>query len=431
MDEAVDAKGLSPQELALGVLSTIRRLFVRLPGLEAPRPAQRRFSAQSADAFEEETAWCVVEPGYLLEWEPDDPCNFWLSPHEAELPEVCGQQVSLSVHDEEIVVCVTAEETFSLGAHLAGRVALAAREGALAVLVELVDEVAASVQQRLDHEQDLLQEAHDVAVAELLDQGAGKQVDQGAGEQHDDDLVARIRQDEGALEAFNLLVAKYQDTASEFAFAILSRIDLAHAAVQTAFFYLWSERDGVRRICSYDPDKRRSFSTYLFTLVKWRALDLLRRGRCRPVTRPIEDLPDPKDHSVLEEADELRMAEHYLYGLLTALDDPNGQCKCTKFKKTGAPSDRPRLHRKVVAHKRVHQDTAGWNNDNPLDCESWRELDLRPNYAYSYWDCTASAWVLLRRLQTAPRAKDLKQLKKAFPVVWLWFIRGLPPPNGD
>jgi RNA polymerase sigma-70 factor, ECF subfamily len=100
-------------------------------------------------------------------------------------------------------------------------------------------------------------------------------------------LVARARS--GSVDAFNLLVQLYQQTAYNLAFRIVGDADRAADATQDAF---------IRCYRSLDQFRGGIFRAWLLRIVTNCCYDQLRLQQRRPTT-PIDDLVEDEEHSDL------------------------------------------------------------------------------------------------------------------------------------
>ena len=92
-----------------------------------------------------------------------------------------------------------------------------------------------------------------------------------------------------ALDDLDALYEAYHRQALGLAYRVLNDAAEAEEVVQEAFLAIW------RAGASYDP-ARGSVRTWLLTLVRNRAIDVIRARQRRPV-RPLADAPDPIDPS--------------------------------------------------------------------------------------------------------------------------------------
>ena len=92
-----------------------------------------------------------------------------------------------------------------------------------------------------------------------------------------------------ALDDLEALYEAYHRQALGLAYRVLNDAAEAEEVVQEAFLAVW------RAGRSYDP-ARGSVRTWLLTLVRNRAIDVIRTRQRRPV-RPLADVPDPVDPS--------------------------------------------------------------------------------------------------------------------------------------
>ena len=92
-----------------------------------------------------------------------------------------------------------------------------------------------------------------------------------------------------ALDDLDALYEAYHRQALGLAYRVLGDAAEAEEVVQEAFLAVW------RASQSYDPT-RSSVRTWLLTLVRNRAIDVIRARQRRPV-RPLDEAPDPVDPS--------------------------------------------------------------------------------------------------------------------------------------
>lgn len=113
----------------------------------------------------------------------------------------------------------------------------------------------------------------------------------------DEDLMKRIQADD--IGAFETLFDRYSAQAFGLARAMCRSHDDAEEAVQDGFLAVWSSRGG------FDPT-RGTARAWLFTVIRHRTLDLMRRGRCGDRLRDCDDqlahLPAPG--SIAERAEQ-------------------------------------------------------------------------------------------------------------------------------
>ena len=121
-------------------------------------------------------------------------------------------------------------------------------------------------------------------------------------------IVARVA--DGDAEALRLLYERYGTLVYSFAFKITSDAGLAEEAAQDVFVALW------RRAGSYDP-RRAKLSTWLLTVTRNRAIELVRQRQRRPEAHADIELegqaPDPAALVGDEQLEVLRLA--YFGGL--------------------------------------------------------------------------------------------------------------------
>lgn len=99
--------------------------------------------------------------------------------------------------------------------------------------------------------------------------------------EEDRDLIAPVKA--GNAEAFEQLIIRWRSRAEAYAGSILHDSQAAEDAVQEAFSRIYALRGGL--------DENRSFSAYLFTIVKRICIDELRKRKRFPELPG--DLPDP------------------------------------------------------------------------------------------------------------------------------------------
>ena len=99
--------------------------------------------------------------------------------------------------------------------------------------------------------------------------------------EEDRDLIAPVKA--GNAEAFEQLIIRWRSRAEAYAGSILHDSQAAEDAVQEAFSHIYALRGGL--------DENRSFSAYLFTIVKRICIDELRKRKRFPELPG--DLPDP------------------------------------------------------------------------------------------------------------------------------------------
>ncbi len=99
--------------------------------------------------------------------------------------------------------------------------------------------------------------------------------------EEDRELTAQVKA--GNAEAFEQLIIRWRSRAEAYAGSILHDSQAAEDAVQEAFSRIYALRGGL--------DENRSFSAYLFTIVKRICIDELRKRKRFPELPG--DLPDP------------------------------------------------------------------------------------------------------------------------------------------
>jgi RNA polymerase sigma-70 factor (ECF subfamily) len=88
-------------------------------------------------------------------------------------------------------------------------------------------------------------------------------------------LLNRIKRDDQ--QALETLFEKYYTRLCDFAFQYVRSFDLAEEVVSDAFFKIWQKRDTIT--------SSGNFKAYLYTVVRHRALDLLKKEQ-----RPLDSL---------------------------------------------------------------------------------------------------------------------------------------------
>jgi RNA polymerase sigma-70 factor (ECF subfamily) len=112
----------------------------------------------------------------------------------------------------------------------------------------------------------------------------------------DTDLIERYSQ--GDDDALRLLIARYTRSLYSFAYRLTSNVDDAGDVVQDAFVKAWKHID------SFDRD--RSFKTWLFSITRNTALDLIRKRRG---DIPFSFIQDDEGHVVFDTPDESPLSD--------------------------------------------------------------------------------------------------------------------------
>jgi RNA polymerase sigma-70 factor, ECF subfamily len=129
----------------------------------------------------------------------------------------------------------------------------------------------------------------------------------------DDLLMSQVK--DGSVDAFEELYDRYCDRTYRVAWSICHDQGLAQDAIQEAFLSIWKNRT------AYQP-QRGTVATWLFTIVRYRALDVARRDHKHASRRAGEHtLPAHLTSGKLAEQVTSRKEAHRLQTLLTRLPD--------------------------------------------------------------------------------------------------------------
>jgi RNA polymerase sigma-70 factor, ECF subfamily len=123
-----------------------------------------------------------------------------------------------------------------------------------------------------------------------------------------DDLAVIRRVLDGDLEAFRVLVRKYEGPLHGFIGNLIADAHEAEDAAQESFLAAY------RRLGSYDPD-RGAFSTWLLTIARNKCLNARRRRRPVPLDGLPESAADRPPDRELAEAEWFRLLDRALDGL--------------------------------------------------------------------------------------------------------------------